>query len=225
MEMFLQAEGYQGIVKHTRPKEVVARVAEIRPDVLLLNLMMPDVTGLDILGAMQADPSLREIRVVIITSSTDPRLKRKALELGAIDFLAKPVDPSELALRVRNILAARSSRSGVVPGPPPSVQTVRSRLAGEPERVQAIVQQFVERLERNLAAIEASFEARSLEELAGLAHWLKGSAGTVGLHEFTQPAETLGILAREGKEEEIATVIETLRDLADRIELPDALDG
>ncbi len=225
MEMFLQAEGYRNLVKHTEAKQVVAQVATVRPDVLLLNLMMPDVTGLDVLGAMQADPSLREVPVIIITSSTDPKLKRKAYELGAADFLAEPVDPSELTLRVRNILAAQSARSGVAPEPPPAARAVRPRLAGEPERVRAIVEQFVEHLERNLAAMEASFAARSLEELAGLAHWLKGSAGTVGLHEFTQPAESLRILAREGKEEEIATAIEALRDLAERIEVPDALDG
>ena len=51
-------EGYRNVVKHTEPKEVVAQVATVRPDILLLNLIMPNVTGLDILGAMQADPSL-----------------------------------------------------------------------------------------------------------------------------------------------------------------------
>ena len=224
MEMFLQAEGYRNLVKLSEPKEVVAQVATVRPDILLLNLVMPDLTGLDILGALQADPSLREVPVIVVTSSTDPKIKRKALELGAADFLAKPVDPSELTLRVRSILAAQSAHSGVAAELPLAARTMRPRLAGEPERVRAIVQQFLEHLERNLAAMEASFAARSLEELAGLAHWLKGSAGTVGLHEFTQPAESLRILAREGKEEEIAAAIEALRDLAERIEVPDALD-
>jgi diguanylate cyclase (GGDEF)-like protein len=83
-------------------------IAETCPDVVLLDLMMPEVGGLDILRAMREDDELRRIPVVILTSSTDADTKLQALELGANDFLAKPVDPSELALRLQNTLAAKA---------------------------------------------------------------------------------------------------------------------
>jgi HPt (histidine-containing phosphotransfer) domain-containing protein len=68
--------------------------------------------------------------------------------------------------------------------------------------------------------MEASWEVRDLEELASLAHWLKGSAGTVGFDAFSGPAKTLEILAKEGKEAEIEGAIQELRGLAERIALP-----
>ena len=74
-----------------------------------------------------------------------------------------------------------------------------------------------------LARMQASWEARDFEELAGLAHWLKGSGGTVGFDEFFEPAAALELLAKEGKEGEIEESISELRRLADRIavESPD----
>jgi HPt (histidine-containing phosphotransfer) domain-containing protein len=65
--------------------------------------------------------------------------------------------------------------------------------------------------------METSAEAGDLEELARLAHWLKGSAGTVGFDAFTEPALNLELFAREGKQSEIEAAIQELRGLADRI--------
>ena len=53
---------------------------------------------------------MRHVPVIVLTSSTDAETKLKALELGATDFLAKPTDPSELALRLRNTLSAKAYR-------------------------------------------------------------------------------------------------------------------
>ena len=79
-----------------------------RPDVLLLDVMMPHVSGLDILDEMQADSSLREIPVIVLTASVDRETRLEALRRGASDFLTKPVDPAELAPRTRNALLMRS---------------------------------------------------------------------------------------------------------------------
>jgi len=78
------------------------------PDVLLLDLVMPMVSGLDILREIRLDPELKHIPTIVLTSSNDPATKLQALQLGATDFLAKPVDASELALRMRNTLSARA---------------------------------------------------------------------------------------------------------------------
>ncbi|MCP4963780.1 MAG: diguanylate cyclase, partial [bacterium] len=79
-----------------------------RPDVLLLDVMMPEVSGFDILKMLRQDPDYAHLPVIILTSSSDAETKLTALDLGATDFLSKPVDPSELALRVRNTLAAKA---------------------------------------------------------------------------------------------------------------------
>ncbi|MDJ0848641.1 MAG: EAL domain-containing protein [Myxococcota bacterium] len=108
VEMLLRDEGYERIVPVTDSTQALGVIERERPDVLLLDLMMPEVGGLDILRAMRASEALERIPVVILTSSSDPEAKLEALGLGATDFLGKPVDPSELILRLRNTLSAKS---------------------------------------------------------------------------------------------------------------------
>ena len=109
-QAFLADAGYRHFVHTDQPEYAVATMRNEPPGVLLLDLSMPKVSGLDILAAMREDKVLRHVPTIVLTSSTDPQVKLKALALGAMDFLSKPVDPSELALRIRNTLAASAYR-------------------------------------------------------------------------------------------------------------------
>lgn len=109
-QAFLTEAGYGQFVQTDKPEQAVAMMRREMPGVLLLDLSMPRVSGLDILASMREDPLLRHVPVIVLTGSTDPQLKLKALALGAMDFLSKPVDPSELGLRIRNTLAASAYR-------------------------------------------------------------------------------------------------------------------
>ena len=106
----LEEGGYTKFVSSSQGADVVDLVVERRPDALLLDLMMPDMDGLQILSRMHVENLLKDTPVIILTSSKDPALKLKALELGATDFLAKPVDPTELLLRLGNTLLAKVYR-------------------------------------------------------------------------------------------------------------------
>ena len=105
---FLQHAGYENFMTTTESPRAIDLMKKDPPDVVLLDIMMPEVSGIDILRVMKMTPELSTIPVIILTASPDPALKTQALELGATDFLAKPVDPSELVLRVKNVLAAKS---------------------------------------------------------------------------------------------------------------------
>jgi DNA-binding response OmpR family regulator len=83
-------------------------VVREHPDVLLLDLMMPGVSGLEILARMETDNLLKDVPTIVLTASRDRAVKLKALQLGATEFLMKPVDPAELVLRLRNTLAAKA---------------------------------------------------------------------------------------------------------------------
>jgi diguanylate cyclase (GGDEF)-like protein len=109
-QAFLQDAGYRQFVYTDEPEFAIAMMRKEQPGVLLLDLSMPKVSGLDILSQMRDDPELRHVPVIVLTISTDPQVKLKALALGAMDFLSKPVDPSELGLRIRNTLAASAYR-------------------------------------------------------------------------------------------------------------------
>jgi diguanylate cyclase len=106
----LEDGGYTKFVTTSRGLEAIDLLEGKRPDVLLLDLMMPDMDGLQILSRMQVENMLKDIPVIVLTSSKDPAARLKALELGATDFLAKPVDPSELLLRLGNTLSTKIYR-------------------------------------------------------------------------------------------------------------------
>ncbi|MDB5859038.1 MAG: response regulator [Ramlibacter sp.] len=109
-QAFLIEAGYTQFVHTDLPEQAMAMLRKERPGVLLLDLSMPKVSGLDILTEMRDDPLTRHVPVIVLTSNIDPQVKLKALALGAMDFLSKPVDPSELGLRIRNTLAASAYR-------------------------------------------------------------------------------------------------------------------
>ena len=222
----LQEDGYAKFVTTTDSRRALSMLRKEDPHVLLLDLVMPYLGGFEILSAMRQSEALKNLPVVIMTSATDPETKLEALELGATDFLGKPIDPSELALRLRSTLALKFYRDrlgserkkerrvlgrSTNTGPP-----IESRLAGTP-RFRAIIEKFIVRLELKLVAMEASWEERDYDELANLAHWLKGAAGTVGFDALTAPAESLKLYAIEYKESEIESSLLGLRGLCERI--------
>jgi putative two-component system response regulator len=102
---YLNSDGYKTILPINDSSQAIARIRAEKPDLVLLDIMMPRVGGLEILQIMQLDPALQRIPVLILTSSTDAATKKSAISLGAVDFLGKPVDPNELLPRVRNTLS------------------------------------------------------------------------------------------------------------------------
>jgi putative two-component system response regulator len=108
VKRLLQMEGYTRFVTTEDAVIALTLFREEKPDLLLLDLMMPNVSGLDILTVLRDDPHNALIPVLILTAVSDNETRLKALECGATDFLNKPVDPSELMPRVRNILTVKS---------------------------------------------------------------------------------------------------------------------
>jgi diguanylate cyclase (GGDEF)-like protein len=109
-EAFLLDAGYSNFAHTSEPTQAIVMMRRKVPGILLLDLSMPGIGGLEILGQMRAEPLLRHVPVIVLTSSSDPNAKLKALALGAMDFLSKPVDVSELGLRIRNTLATSAFR-------------------------------------------------------------------------------------------------------------------
>ncbi|MDH5539552.1 MAG: EAL domain-containing protein, partial [Rhizobacter sp.] len=107
MQTCLQAQGYRHFVSVHDPLWVVDAARRHRPGLLLLDLSMDGDAGFDILWQMRSDEHLRYIPVIGLAASQSAVTKLKALELGAVEILSKPVVASELVLRVRNSLEFR----------------------------------------------------------------------------------------------------------------------
>jgi len=103
------------------------------------------------------------------------------------------------------------------PGPP-----ITSRLPVQDPRYRAIVDEFVGQLDDHLATMDKARTLGNFAELADLAHFLKGVAGSVGFDEFTEPSRSLEGAARAEAQSEVDASIEALRALAARVEPPAA---
>jgi signal transduction histidine kinase/serine phosphatase RsbU (regulator of sigma subunit) len=106
LELVQRALGHAGYKVETAGggAEALRKVARRRPDIVLLDLMMPEVSGEDVLRAIRDDGRLHDLPVILLTARASDEDRLLGLRMGADDYLAKPVDPSELVLRVRNTL-------------------------------------------------------------------------------------------------------------------------
>jgi CheY-like chemotaxis protein len=85
-------------------KDMEAYCQEHMPDLILLDLMMPDVHGFEVLKALKSNPGLKDIPVIIISALDGKEDKNKGKELGALEYMVKPVDYEENSVMILKIL-------------------------------------------------------------------------------------------------------------------------
>jgi putative two-component system response regulator len=105
---YLKSDGYRDLVYTNDSSQALSLAERERPDAILLDIHMPQLSGFEVLQQVRNDKVLARTPVVILSSSTDDDEKMRALELGATDFLHKPINSGELLARLRNILMAKA---------------------------------------------------------------------------------------------------------------------
>ena len=103
LEAKLSAE-YYDVVTATSGPEALEKIPQVRPDLVLLDVMMPGMDGFEVCETMKRDASMSHIPVVMVTALTDSEDKVRGLEAGADDFLSKPVNDVALMSRVRSLV-------------------------------------------------------------------------------------------------------------------------
>ncbi len=101
--IMLKAEGYK-VTEAANGHAAMAEVARHAPDLILLDIMMPDMDGFEVASRIKQDPATQSIPIIMVTALEDAESRLKALNLGAEEFLTKPVNRAELWVRVRNLL-------------------------------------------------------------------------------------------------------------------------
>ena len=107
MTSMLQHAGYRYVTGLTDARELETRIAATAPDLVLLDLHMPTRDGFAVIGALQPLIVGEHLPVLIVSGDASFEARRRALALGARDFLTKPFDLTEMTLRVRNQLETR----------------------------------------------------------------------------------------------------------------------
>lgn len=109
----LMLVGYEQFFTTTEPGAAMELIRSSQPDVVLLDIMMPAISGLDILRMLREDDDFVDLPVIILTAATDRETKLEALRLGATEFLTKPVDSTELEARLRNVLKVKAHQDWI----------------------------------------------------------------------------------------------------------------
>ena len=105
----LHDEGFR-VVTASGGEEALRKAEEMRPDIVLLDIVMPDLDGIEVMKQLR---EWRPVPVILLTAKGATADKAKGLDLGADDYIAKPFHPDELAARVRAVLRRAS---GIAPG-------------------------------------------------------------------------------------------------------------
>lgn len=126
VQKYLKDVGYGALVTTSDPSEAIAMMVREEPDLAIFDVVMPQINGLDLLTSVRCCKQLEHTPIIILTASTDAGTKLLALDRGATDVLAKPVDPSELVLRIRNTLVVKAHRD--------SLEGYAKRLEGDVRR-------------------------------------------------------------------------------------------
>jgi CheY-like chemotaxis protein len=96
LEVNLELEGYEVVATASDGKEALDKIAELRPDLVILDIMMPKMDGLEVCRHLKADPELADIPIVLLSARAQDMDVREGLDIGADAYLTKPFDPVEL---------------------------------------------------------------------------------------------------------------------------------
>ncbi|MGH7476140.1 MAG: HD domain-containing phosphohydrolase [Longimicrobiales bacterium] len=109
LQRILQRAGYANLKTTTDPRHVLPIFGEFRPDIVLLDLHMPHLDGYAVMEQIRARVEEAEfLPILVLTADVTAAAKQRALSTGAKDFLTKPLDATEVLLRIRNLLETRS---------------------------------------------------------------------------------------------------------------------
>ena len=142
---YLQKGGFEVEVRGSGREGLAALMAH-PPDLLVLDLMLPHVSGLEICRALRAEPRTASVPIIMVTARAEESERIAGLDIGADDYIGKPFSPGELVARVRALLR-RTSRAAPSPDPiaygPITVDTTRHTVTTDGEPVTLTAKEFL----------------------------------------------------------------------------------
>ena len=128
--------------------EALEKASSEAPDLILLDVMMPGMDGYETCRRLKEDPATRDIPIVMVTALTERESRLQGLRAGAIDFLSKPIDPTELMVRTKNLLKIKAFDDFLKHHNAILEEQVRARTAELEESRDKIREGYLDTLER-----------------------------------------------------------------------------
>jgi class 3 adenylate cyclase/CheY-like chemotaxis protein len=198
LRMRLEAQGYE-VAEAVDGEEGLARARELKPDLILLDIMMPKRDGISVVRELKQDPDLRAIPVVLVTAKADTKDVVEGLDAGGDDYLTKPFEHSALLARVRSMLRQKALNDTVQE----QARQLADWNAALEERVAAQVSEIarIGRLRRFLPPQIADLVVSSGDDEAVLQSHRRDVTvmfcdlrGFTGFAETAEPEEVMAIL-------------------------------
>ncbi len=109
LEAYLSGNDYELRIA-SDGEQTLQLVASWRPDLILLDVMMPRISGFEVCKRLRSNPATRDIGILMITALDQPSDRDRAVEAGTDDFISKPINKTDLLLRVRALLHSRKNK-------------------------------------------------------------------------------------------------------------------
>lgn len=151
----LEREGYQ-VISAVEGRQALTRVATDAPDLIITDVMMPDVDGIELCRRIKEDPKTHFIPVIMVTARGNRQTRLNGISVGADDFVDKPVDAIELSIRVRALLYTKQLHD--------EIEAHRGDLERRVEERTAELKEAYERL-KELDQLKADFIGNASHEL------------------------------------------------------------
>lgn len=201
---------------------------------ILMDVQMPVMDGFTAAGKLLEQGFTAPL--IAMTGNAMKGFETECLQAGYSHYMTKPIDINVMMRLLADLLGGKSvvQKASEPPSEPVTQQLAESdemqsreplvsRLAHD-KRFHSVIARFVDKFHSQFELMTAAWRQQDFAELARLAHWLKGSGGTVGFDEFTKPAEALERFAKEDNRTKVDRIMQDLQQLATRIAEPDAVE-
>ena len=111
IEYIFDRAGYEAHLAANGP-EALLKANEVKPDLIILDVMMPDVSGLEVCERLRAQPATAHLPIIMLSAKNQVDDKVDGFDAGADDYVSKPVDPQELLARAKAVLNRMGRNSG-----------------------------------------------------------------------------------------------------------------
>ncbi len=108
LEVYMEDLPEINVVRATNGLEALQQVTDARPDLILLDIMMPKMSGFEVCKRIKTDPKTRDTIIIMVTALNETSDVERAAECGSDDYLTKPIDRKALIDQVRTLLASKS---------------------------------------------------------------------------------------------------------------------
>lgn len=106
LEVYLGEEDYE-VATAVDGRDTLEKIARFQPDLILLDIMMPKLSGFEVCKIVKDDPATRDVMILVVTALNEPGDVERAVNVGCDDFISKPINKLELLKRVKNLLKIR----------------------------------------------------------------------------------------------------------------------